>query len=462
MNLPPISAESLFFAGTDMMGAGDPAGAETAFRHALQLEPQFAEAHANLGLLLDQGGQCREAEAHYRTALALSPRQAQTYVNFAALLAAQKRFAEAEVAYRQALELNPESPGAWSSLGVLLASMKREDEAEQCYRAAIALAPDYRKASFNFAYLLLRQGRFAEGWRCLEARDWYAPLEDYLTCPHWRGESLAGKSLLIGFEAGHGDMIQFCRYAALAKRQGATRVSVLCHPGLKSLFSRLIGVDEVIAFDEDCPASDWDYWTPPLSLPFHFGTRLDTIPADLPYLSAAPERISHWASVMGHTTAELRVGLVWKGNPRFENDADRSLPSLAVLSPLQAVDGIRFFSLQKGAGEDELAHGSAFPALMDLGSRSEDFAATAAIVMNLDLVITVDTAVAHLTGALGKPCWTLLPYYQTDWRWLKERTDSPWYPNVMRLFRQESMGNWAAVIADVKLALHSLVATRRL
>jgi Tfp pilus assembly protein PilF len=458
MTVRPAAAEELFFEGTRLMGEGDSAGAELRLRDALSLAPDFAEAHANLALLLDDGVRGGEAEHHYRQALECSPRQAQTYLNFGALLAAQRRFAEAEAAYRQALLLDPQLPGAWSNLGVLLVSTKREADAERCYRVAIDLAPDYGKARFNLAYLLLRQGRYEEGWACLEARDWSTAVESHLQCPRWRGEPLVGRSVLIGIEAGHGDMIQFCRYAAVLKARGAAKVSVLCHPALATLFVGHAGVDEVVPVDKAIPASGWDYWVPPLSLPFLCQTRLDTIPADLPYLTAEPERVGRWRNEMACPEGELRIGLAWKGNPRFENDVDRSLPSLAVLAPLADIPGVRFFSLQKGVGQEEAQQAQNPLSVVDLGSRIGDFADTAAIMMNLDLVITVDTAVAHLAGALARPCWVLLPDYQTDWRWLADRVDSPWYPGVMRLFRQRLPGDWTTTIADVKAGLMAWLA----
>jgi hypothetical protein len=331
--------------------------------------------------------------------------------------------------------------------------MKREEEAERCYRTAMNLDDGYAKARFNLSYLLLRQGRFEEGWRCLEARDSYAALAAHLACPRWQGEALSGKSLLIGYEAGHGDMIQFCRYAAVLKAQGALSITIICHPALKTLFATLDGVDTIISLDEQIPTSDWDFWTPLFSIPYHCKTRSDSIPAAIPYLHAAPQHIARWASIL--PADGLRVGLAWKGNPQFENDADRSLPGLDVLAPLSTVAGVRFISLQKGAGEDE-ARRAGFPVL-HLGSRMKNFADTAAIVANLDLVICVDTALAHLAGALGKPCWVLLPDYKADWRWLTGRTDSPWYPGAVRLFRQPAMGNWTAVIAEVRSALERLV-----
>ena len=438
------------------MAGGDSVAAEECFRDAIRRAPDFAEAHANLALLRERAGQTAEAEALYRRAIVLNPDHAQVHLNLGALLAGGKRFAEAEAAYRCALELDPHYPGAWSNLGVLLACIKREREAEECYRQALVFEPDHANARFNLAYLLLRQGRYREGWSCLEARDWYGVLAARFPCPRWQGERVAGKALLIGIEAGHGDMIQFCRYAAMVKEQGAARVDLVCHPALKTLFETLAGVDDVISLADELPARHWDFWVPALSLPFHCDTRVDTIPARLPYLSADPERMARWAPLL--PTSGLRVGLVWKGNPRFENDADRSLPGLQTLAPLGTVAGVGFVSLQKGAGEEEApAPGLA---VTDLGSRIDDFADTAAIVAQLDLVICVDTAIAHLAGALGKPVWVLLPWFKTDWRWRAAGDASPWYPGVMRLFRQEA-GDWAPVVERLADELAALSAQPR-
>jgi Flp pilus assembly protein TadD len=449
----------LFQEGLELMASGDRTGAEGAFRRVLQLHPGFAQAHANLGLLLDLEGRADAAEACYRRALELNPSLVQTHTNLGALLAARKRHAEAEETYERALRLVPGHPGALSNLGVLLAELKREAEAERCYRAALAAAPEHRSASFNLGSLLLRQGQYEEGWLRLESRDWHSPLEgDLVRFPRWQGEPLEGKSILIAAEGGHGDMIQFCRYAALIKKRGAARVSIFCHPGLIGLFARLEGVDEVLTSGSSPPAAGWDYWTLPLSLPHLFHTTLDTIPADLPYLTAEPGQIAHWGSVLGKPWWDLGVGLVWKGNPRFERDADRSLTSLSVLASLKNVPGIRFISLQKGPDEEVAAVHGSLP-LVNLGPQIADFAQTAAVLMNLDLLITVDTAVAHLAGALGKPCWLLLSDCAAEWRWLKDRPDSPWYPRVLRLFRQKDPGDWAPVIADVATALTALTSS---
>ena len=447
----PSHAETLFLEGNRRMEAGDAEGAERNFREALALAPEFAEALANLALSRERAGAAEEAEACYRQAIALRPSSVQIHLNLGVLLMNRKRFASAEAVYRQALLLAPDSPAAWSNLGVLLACMKRECEAERCYRRAIELNGSYSKARFNLSYVLLRQGRYEEGWRCLEAREWYDVLAKRFACPRWRGESLAGKSVIIGIEAGHGDMIQFCRYAVVLKAMGATRIAAVCHPGLKRLFGTLCGMDEVLSVEEGIPASCWDYWSPPLSLPHYCRTRLDNIPAPIPYLAADPAAVAKWSRLL--PAAGIRVGLVWKGSPRFENDEDRSLPSLDILAPLGSVAGVRFVSLQKGPGEEEARRPPAGFALLALGQALEDFADTAAVMAGLDLVISVDTAVAHLAGAMGKPYWLLLPDYRTDWRWLTGRTDTPWYPERMRLFRQHPGGGWPPVVAAVAEAL---------
>ena len=459
MDRPPAEADARFDEGVRLLGEGDPDGALACFRRAAEAAPEFAEAHANIAYIVEQAGDSAAAESHYRRALALDPRLAQTCLNFGGFLTRQRRPDEAEEACRRAVFLDSAHPAAWSNFGVLLTGLRREREAEQCYRTALALDPDHAKSAFNLAYLLLRQGRYAEGWARFESRDWYQATAARLRCPRWNGEPLAGKSVLVGMEAGHGDMIQFCRYVPLLKRAGAARVSLLCHAPLKSLLASLRGVDDVIAADDELAPDAWDCWTPPLSLPYLLQTTIESIPATLPYLFADPARRRQWGKRLADESGALRVGLVWKGNPRFENDADRSLPSLSVLAPLGAIPGVRFFSLQKGAGEDDALQPHPPLRLTPLGSGIADFADTAAIMAGLDLVIAVDTAAAHLAGALGRQCWVLLPDYWTDWRWLAERDDSPWYPGVMRLFRQPAGDGWGPVIAALGDALREHVRT---
>jgi tetratricopeptide (TPR) repeat protein len=439
--------------GDALLAAADLTGAAAAYLQALAADPACGPARANLGYVRERQGALLEAELHYLQALALLPEHPQLLQNYGVLLHKLKRFDESEAAARLAVQLAPDSAAAWSQLGVLFACVQREEEAEACYRHALALDPGFARASFNLAYVLLRQGRFEEGWPLLAARWQFEPLAQAFDCAPWNGEPLAGKSIVIAMEAGQGDMIHFCRYAALLKERGASRVAVACHPALRRLFATLPGVDEVYA--SPAPMAGWDYWTHPMRLPALFGTTLATIPAAIPYLRAEPALAQRWRERLAAAApagSTLRVGLVWHGNPDYENDADRSLPSLHTLAPLASVEGITFVSLQKGAAEGEAAHPPANLHLMDIANELHDFADTAAVIANLDLVISVDTAVAHLAGAMGRPCWLLLPDYRCDWRWLTARDDTPWYPS-MRLFRQSSAGDWEAVMTRVASAI---------
>ena len=449
-------AETLFHAARAHLDAGDVAAAAADLRAALALDPDAAALHANLAFALAAGGDAAAAECHYRRAIALAPDEPQTWLNLGALLTAQHRPDAALDVYANAPPHVQDTAALLSNRGMALVCTDRARAAEACYRRALEIDPGYARASFNLAYLLLRQGRWTEGWQRLEARDWIAPLQDYLRLPRWDGGPLAGRRILVGAEAGHGDMIQFCRYCAQLQAAGAARVGVLCHPGLVALFGGLRGVDEAIGLDAPLRRDDWDVWAPPLSLPRHFGTTVDTVPAALPYIVPDAQRVARLAPRLAVDADALKAGLVWRGNPRFENDGARSLPGLHTLAPLGRVPGVRWFSLQKGPGEDEAAAGVPGLAVTDLAPAIDDFADTAALIAGLDLVITVDTACAHLAGALGKPCWVLLPAWMPDWRWLEGRDDTPWYPGTMRLFRQARDGEWGAVVERVVGALAAL------
>jgi hypothetical protein len=419
-----------------------------------------AQAHADRAYALDQIGATAEAEQHYRSALALAPFSATLQLNLGALLAQQKRHGEAEACYAAALALEPESSTVWSNLGALYLNLKQDDSADACLRQAMALDPGNAKARFNLATLQLRLGHWEEGWELLESRDWYRAMEQRLDFARWQGEPLEGQSLLVCCEAGHGDVIQFCRYIPLLKERGARRITLLCQPALTRLMRGLAGLDAVLGLDEALPPGCFDFWLPLLSAPYHLATRSETVPAQLPYLQAEPALEADWLTHIPASQA-LRVGLVWMGNPQFENDADRSLPHLQSLAPLWQVPGVQFFSLQKGAGEDQIAPCAQQQPLIAVGNSLRDFADAAAVVSAMDLVITVDTAMAHLAGAVGKPCWLLLPWYMTDWRWAAEGDTSVWYPTAMRLFRQASDGAWAAVIEEVRRALLERIAPQR-
>ncbi len=437
--------------------------AEQCYRTALSLNPASAEAYTNLGLLLESRKNPVEAEQCHRTALKLMSQSAEIHSNLANLLANLERPDEAEYLYRQAILLKPDSPTAISNLGVLLAYSHRDAEAEQCFRQVLAYVPDYQRARLNLALLLLTQGRLAEGWRHHEARyhpDLPDPDVPFPALPYqqWQGETLKGKSLLVWPEQGYGDLIQFCRYLPLLKEQGAARITLVCRPALVDLMRTLDGVEAVICSDNTASLnSDYDYWTLPMSLPLHYHTELATIPARIPYLQAPADRLAAWAPRLPPLNGKFRVGVVWRGNPMHANDAKRSLPGWTTLAPLWAIEGIQYVSLQIGTNASEALDLNVAGHLIDLSSQISDFADTAAIMQQLDLLITVDTAAAHLAGALGKRCWVLLPTFRTDWRWMRTRTDSPWYPGSMRLFRQAPQQTWNGVIAEVASALNDLV-----
>lgn len=451
MSADYLSAEQYFTAANQAMAAGELSRAEHLFQEALQADPACAEAMANLAYLKTQLRQYDLAGDYYRQALELLPENVQIHLNYGALLMLQYRFDDAEKHYRHALLIAPVSAAAWSNLGVLLASTQREAEAEECYRNALLCDPAYQKASFNLSYILLRQGRYEEGWQRLESRAQDPVLNAYFHFPRWQGEALNDKRILIAYEGGFGDMMQFCRYTCLLKAAGAASVSLVCHPPLTRLMRSLEGIDEIYSYEDDVPHSGWDYWVLPMSLPFLCQTRLHNIPARLPYLYADPARVLSLPALA--TDGRLRVGLVWQGNHLFDNDAARSIVTPDILHALSAVSDVQFISLQKGTTDEQLRALQAQLPVVDAAPLLHDFADTASLIQQLDLVISVDTAVAHLTAAMAKPCWVLLPYYQPDWRWLSQRTDSPWYPEVMRLFRQPAMHDWESVIADVVTAL---------
>ena len=425
------------------MAVGDNVQAEAYFRKAIKADPLLAEAYTNLAILIEPRSP-KKAEQFYRTSLSILPECAETLANLADLLAKQKRFNEAESLYVRSIELNPASSISHSNMGVLLMCLKREDEAEVYLRRSLALKPENTRAAFNLSYLMLLQGRYEEGWDYLDARNFNTDAN--LPFPKWKGESLQGKSLLVWYELGFGDEIQFCRYIPKLRELGVADLTLVCRPELKSLFLTLQGVDTLYSATEHIPHRHYDYWTMPLSLPRFFKTRLDSIPNKFPYLRPSQEKLEYWRGSIPED-ARKKVGLVWQGNPRHENDDQRSLSEFKLFKPLWEIEGVQFISLQKGFAAEP---GKLPKTLTQLGKDFQDFSDTAAVIDQLDLLISVDTAVVHLAGALGHPCWVMVPYFKTDWRWLKDREDSPWYPEVMRVFRQGADQLWEPVISVIR------------
>ena len=469
LTLDPGNAETHANLGLLLAAARRHEEAEQHYRTALALTPDAAATHTNLGLLLHETRRKPEAEPHLRRALELAPESAEVHSNLGNLLAALDRFDEAEALLRRALALDPDWAPAHNNLGVLLADLRRDEAAEAHFRRALDLRPDYPLARLDLSCLLLAQGRYAEGWRLHEARHDPALPDNgipppNLPLPRWQGEPLRGQRVLVWPEQGLGDQIQFSRYVPALKALGAAQVTVVCQRPLQALFRTLPGADAVIAADivdnafhiDPAEIARHDAWTFPLSVPALVGTRVETLPeVVLPYLSAPSDRLAAWRARIRPEPTTLAVGLVWRGNPLHHNDAERSLPSLDALVPLGAVPSVRFFSLQAGsAGAPARTPPAGWP-VQHLGDALTDFADTAAALAALDLLICVDTSIAHLAGAMAVPCWVLLPRYRTDWRWLQERDDSPWYPG-MRLFRQAQRGDWTGVISRVRDALTRL------
>lgn len=453
---PRAAAESLFAEGCARQAAGYAAAAARLFREALFLHPTLAEAWANLALLAEAGSDWREAEACHRRAVTYAPELHQQWLNLGAFLLDRGRPEEGRQACEQAAALAPDAPEVWLNLGVAHLCGGSPDAAERCLRLALALRPDYAAARFNLAYLLLGQGRWQEGWACYESRPWLRGLAAHFAQPRWQGEPLAGRHVLVVAEGGLGDAIHFVRFASRLKAAGAGRVSLLCHPPLLRLFQGLPNVDAVASLGEAQGRTEGQLWVPLMSLPGLLDCRPDQAPSPFPYLSADPVAGDRWQARLPQ--AGRRVGLAWQGNPAFENDSQRSLADLAVLAPLGGIPGLTWVGVQKGPGADRPAPPAL--ALTNVGPWLEDMAETAALLCQLDLLITVDTAVAHLAGALGLPCWLLLPHYRVDWRWGGGSGDgngggqetSFWYPSL-RLFRQATPGDWPEVVARLAPAL---------
>ncbi|MGN6578932.1 MAG: tetratricopeptide repeat protein [Bordetella sp.] len=439
--------------GLALYSLGRFAEAVASYDHALELQPD-AEAFDTRGAALYRLGRLDEAVVSYDRALALKP-DADIFTRRGAALHDLGRFGEAVASYDRALALKPDYVEALNSRGVALDNLRRHDEALASYDRALALKPDHAKTHWNRSLVLLRQGDLRNGfeayrWRFLANE---APRTAF-ACPEWQGEPLAGKRLAIYHEQGYGDTLQFVRYVPMAVALGA-QVTLLVPQALTRLMRASLPGVEVATYVSD--QAVFDFHAPMLSLPAMFGTTLDTIPARTPYLIADRAEAAGWAqrlaALPGPTRSDLKVGLVWAGGKKMPiADARRSL-KLAQFAPLAAVPGVRWISLQIGEPAEEARTPPAGLELIDWTSEIRDYADTAALVAGLDLVITVDTSVAHLVGGLGKPVW-ILSRYDGCWRWLLDRNDSPWYPTA-RLFHQPALGQWEPVVAELATALQA-------
>jgi Flp pilus assembly protein TadD len=440
----PKHADSLHLLGVIAGQRDDNATAVEWIEKAIAVTPNAAIYHNNLGAFSRRLGRMEEAMAAYRKAVELQPDYADARYNLGNVLRDTGQLAQSVAEYREAVRLRPGHAETHNNFGFALLDLGRVEDADAEYREAIRLKPDYADAHLNLAFALLVRGDFEHGlseyeWRIRRPAHGMPPLPQ----PQWDGGSLDGKTILVRSEQGLGDGIQFVRYVTLLAARDAT-VILECLPELRRLFQGMSGVRQVVSRGE--PPPPFDMHCPLASLPLMFGTRLESIPATIPYLQADPRWIEDQALRLAVPAGPLNVGLVWAGNPDHRNDRKRSL-SLAQLAPLAEVKGVRFFSLQKGKPAEQVRTPPRGMDMVDAAGEWTDFADTAALIARLDLVITVDTAVAHLAGAIGRPAWVLLPF-SPDWRWLLGREDSPWYP-TLRLFRQGAPGEWEAVMTRV-------------
>lgn len=438
--------------GRVLLRAGSPEAAKGQLALALSMTPNHVSSLHYLGLSEKALGNYAAAEAALSQAVSLQPRAPELRNNLGNVLVAQGKYAAAMTHYEAALEAEPHHPAAALNLANALSRQGCVDEAIARYDQALALKPDLAEAQWGRALAYLQKGDLARGWEGYEWRFLFQQAYPHRYAkPYWNGEPFAGKRLLIYDEIGYGDVFQFARYLPLVKARGGT-VLFEVKPGLQPALRGLAGVDRWLERSpQPVDESRFDLHLPLESLPGVFGTTLDTIPSDVPYLFADEALRSEWRARIA-PSGDLKVGLVWAGNPDSAYDQARSC-ALRDLAPLFEIPGCRFYSLQTGKAASGM-HAAGLP-LIALGEDFRDFGDTAAVMSQLDLIISVETAAAHLAGALGKPAWVLLAKVPA-WRWLLDRADSPWYP-TLRLFRQTQAGDWSTVIAALAQALGQYV-----
>jgi Flp pilus assembly protein TadD len=434
LQLNPNNGKAYFNLGCALRDLGDLDGAGTQFRRATEINPSFADAFFQLGNTLNRLGEPAEASNCLGVALH-----------------AKGKLDEAAGHFRNAVKLNPRYAEAYKNLGIVLVELGEQDEATGCFRKALEVAPNDADAHIHLGVRLLQLGDFEAGWahyewRCRSQNPAFKPRN--FSAPLWDGRPLGGKTLLMHAEQGLGDTLQFVRYAPLVRRRDG-RVVLGSQKPLRILLSGCPGIDQVVVDGEQWPP--FDCHVPLLSLPHLLGTQADNFPADVPYLFAREDLIRLWQGRLGDCPG-FKVGICWQGDPRHRDDRRRSF-TLSHFAALAEIPDVDLISLQKGTGTEQLA-AVRFPVKAlgpDFDEGNGPFMDTAAVMKNLDLVVTSDTAVAHLAGALGVPVWVALAK-AADWRWQLDREDSPWYP-TMRLFRQEQAGDWGLVFQRIAGAL---------
>lgn len=425
-------------------------------RKAVSLQPIYPQGWNNLGIAYYDREEYGQAEECYRRAVRQDPNFAEAHSNLGNALRAQHRLDEALPCYNRAIQLRPNYVDAIANMASVLHLNGQIDEAIATYRRVIALDPVHANAHSGLGLLVLGKGDFDTGWfgyewRLRSSESHYKPLPG----PLWEGDPLKGRRILIHTEQGFGDTLQFCRYLAMVRDRGG-RIVMTVPPALGPLLAHSMPWLEIVT-DVSRGLPPFDCHCPLLSLPQRFQTRVETIPARVPFLQASPEAHARWLSRIGGESG-FKVGLVWCGNPKQLNDINRSMPAAAML-PLLDIEGARFYSLQVGYQAGDLPKLSGGK-VEDLAPHLTDYMETAGAIANLDLVISVCTSVAHLAGAMASPLWVALSW-NPDWRWLEKREDCPWYPSA-RLFRQKQRRVWESVIADIAGELRAVIGGDRL
>jgi tetratricopeptide (TPR) repeat protein len=431
---------------------GKQAEADSVLREAIGHQPQNLDLKMNLAAALVQQERLDEAGDAYRAVIDVQAEVAEAHSSLAFVLERQGRLGEALAAAERAVELRLDYADGYNNLGTVLRSLHRLNEACHAFRRAIELKPQFALAEFNLGTTLLLAGRYPEGWSGYRQHARVAgTAAPGSPSTEWDGRPIPGQRLLVHADQGLGDTIQFARFLPLCKQRSEAQLILRCQPSVQRLLAEGSAADAICTTKEDLPG--FDQHVPLASLPGLFGMTIEQVGLSVPYLKALAPLPPRIGDLVGEKAEDRRIGLVWQGNPRQTRDVVRSCP-LGKLLPLLELPGTRFFNLQcDSTGRSQLAALPAADRVVDVGGLLEDFADTAAVLQRLDLLITVDTAIAHLAGAMGRPVWTML-CHTPDWRWHLDRSDSPWYP-TMRLFRQPTWGDWDSVVNRVRAELQT-------
>jgi FKBP-type peptidyl-prolyl cis-trans isomerase 2/predicted TPR repeat methyltransferase len=414
---------------------------------AIAVDPFMTDAYYNMAVAYQKNGMVQESAECYQKVIEIAPNHEKAYVNLGISLKETGQYEEAAKYFEKALEIRPDYDIAYYNLGNISYFTGRFGEARRLYEKAVSVNPGYAEAHWNIALIDLLYGNYKDGWKGYE---WRWKLESSirrLDTSHslWDGSDVKGKTILVSAEQGFGDTIQFVRYIPLIEEKGA-QVILECQQELIPLLQNMKAIQKIV--QDNSPLPEFDNYCPLLSLPGIFDTTLENIPAIVPYITVDPLHVKKWGEKLRGTQSVMKIGIAWAGNPELAKPYYNRSCSLESFSLLRQFDDINFYSLQKGEPAYDAQLSPEGLKIITYADEIHDFSDTAALIENLDLIISIDTSVAHLAGALGKPVWTLLPFIP-DWRWLLNREDSPWYP-TMRLFRQQAPGDWDSVIERVR------------